>query len=128
MKWISGFIFALLVTNSFAQEIRCLDKLLPFPRPSANHQLSKIDWTPSQEKLGPQEAKLALESLLYGKLFCSVKEIEIKSEAICHELLEGVGTTSVCVVSTNLGNFIVNKDYQNNANFTFLKDKNAFAP
>jgi hypothetical protein len=124
MRPLLASLFLFGAVSTYAQEIRCIDKILPFPRPSAVHQLSKNDWTPSQEKLAPAEARIALESLLFGKLLCRSQEIEIKSEALCKDLIEAVATTSTCIIVTSLGNFTINKDYQNNANFIFIKDKN----
>ena len=120
----SIFVLAFLVNSAFAS-MKCIDRLLPLPRHSAVHQLSTGEWARNQldgiHELDANEATRAFNSLVYGKLFCEKSEIRQTSESSCVQLDSTQSETLSCYITTNLGFFIINRDYQNNANIIFQR-------
>lgn len=121
---MSLFAFA-----SFAQDITCLDKLMPTSRFSGFHQLTKEDWQESAElQLDTESAKLAIKTLTQSKLFCKADEVKIKLEPVCTQTMADLPQSHSCFVFTNLGYFVITKDGGKNTNFIFSKDKKFAEP
>lgn len=119
MKILVVAFFCLISSSAFAQ-LRCLDKLLPLPRFSAPHQLSAGEWKPGT---GPtidyEDARRAINSLLFGKLLCRDDEIEQYTNGNCFEPDPFYPDLITCYHYTNVGFFIVTQDSQKNANIIF---------
>ncbi len=124
MKTLMIVALSMLTTAAFAQDITCLDKLMPSSRFSGLHQLTKEEWAESAEILLDEESsKLAIKALTESKLFCKATEVVIKMEPVCGHMIEDVPQSYTCFVFTNLGYFTISKDNGKNTNFIFSKDK-----
>lgn len=109
--------------STFAQEITCLEKLLPYNRYSGVHQVTKDEWTDGKEVLDVEGARTALMFLTNSKLLCRQNEITIKVAPVCGQQLADLPQSNSCFVFTNLGYFIISRDFGRNTNFIFSKDK-----
>ncbi len=118
-----GLIFLLFSTLSFAQEMTCLDKLLPYNRYSGLHQLTKDEWTDGKNTLDPEIVKKAVTFLTNSKLLCRDGEVVIKVFPICNQTIADLPQSNTCFVYTNLGYFVVSRDNGTNINFIFSKDR-----
>ena len=118
------FIAAFVASDACFAQIRCVDKLLPLPRPSAAHQLSKAEWATAQEQsLGPAEAMKGLHALVFGKFLCRQHEVELGIPT-CLPMDPTVPEVStVCYVPSNLGYFSLTLDSAINLNLVFHKIK-----
>lgn len=117
---------ALVTSTSAWAQLRCVDKLLPIPRPSGLHQLATGEWTPgSSEFLTTADAERALRSLLFGKLLCRETEIEFKGTTVCLPVDATAPESHSCYVPSNIGFFILTQDYAKNANVIFQRQKRA---
>jgi hypothetical protein len=121
----SGFgLFVLLFTTlSFAQQITCLDKLLPYNRYSGLHQLTKDEWTDGKNTIDAETTKTVVTFLTNSKLLCRQGEVVIKVHPVCSQTVADLPQSNTCFVYTNLGYFIVSRDNGTNVNFIFSKDK-----
>ena len=121
----SGFgLFVLLFTTlSFAQQITCLDKLLPYNRYSGLHQLTKDEWTDGKNTIDPETTKTVVTFLTNSKLLCRQGEVVIKVFPVCSQAMADMPQSNTCFVYTNLGYFIVSRDNGTNVNFIFSKDR-----
>lgn len=124
MKTLMIVALSMLTTAAFAQDITCLDKLMPSSRFSGLHQLTKEEWAESAEiLLDADSSKLAIKALTESKLFCKSTEIAIKMEPVCAYTIQDIPQSLTCFVFTNLGYFTISKDNGKNTNFIFSKDK-----
>ncbi len=110
-----------------AQEMTCLDKLLPFNRYSGLHQVTKEEWTDNRDDFDPESAKSALNFLVNSKLFCRQNEMSIATGPDCTSIVAGVPQSTICFVFTNLGHFTITRDQVRNFNFIFTRDRQ-YAP
>ena len=108
---------------TFAQEITCLNKLLPYNRYSGLHYLASDEWTRARENLDPELVTLSLNYLTNSKLFCRPGEMVIKVNPVCMTILEDIPQSNTCFAYTNLGYFVISKDNNRNINFIFNRDK-----
>lgn len=124
MKYLSLILLAMLYTTvSFAQEINCVDKLLPYNRYSGLHQLTKDEWTDGKELLDAEGVKTAVTFLTNSKLLCKTNEVVIKVFPVCALTIADLPQSNSCFVFTNVGYFVVTRDTGRNTNFIFTKDK-----
>lgn len=113
----------LSASSAFAQ-LRCIDKLLPIPRPSASHQLASGEWIPTPgDVMTIEGAEQALNSLVFTKLLCRENEIEFVVRPICTTLDPSMPDSHTCYAPSNLGHFIITQDTAKNANLIFHKMK-----
>ncbi len=117
------FTMLVLQTTAFAQEMTCLDKLLPFNRYSGLHQLVKEEWTDVRDGLDAESAKAAVNFLVNSKLLCKTNEMVIKIDPVCTSVIADLPQSNSCFVYTNLGYFTATRDTGRNVNFIFTKDK-----
>lgn len=117
------FITLTLSATAFAQEMTCLDKLLPFNRYSGLHQLVKEEWTDAKEGLDAESARGALTFLTNSKLLCKTNEMVIKIDPVCTLTITDLPQSNSCFIFTNLGYFVVTRDSGRNVNFIFSKDR-----
>lgn len=123
MRIILALLFVLGTLPAVAQEITCLDKLLPNSRYSGLHHLNKEDWSDRSPVFNPEVVKLAFKALTEVKLLCKSGEIFMTIDPVCQPLLADVPESHNCFLSTNLGHFFVSRDAGKNINFIFNKDK-----
>lgn len=118
-------LFTILIfhTTAFAQELTCLDKLLPFNRHSGLHQINRDEWTDGKEVMDSDSAKNAMNFLVNSKLLCKPIEVVIKIAPICAPVIADLMQSNTCFIFTNVGYFIVSRDGGRNSNFIFSKDK-----
>ena len=123
MKKIFVILASLVSLSSFAQ-MRCVDKLLPVPRPSAGHQLTNTEWTPGAGVgMTVEEAQRAINALVFGKLLCRNQEIEFATAPTCGMVDATIPDSLVCYSSSNLGHFVLTKDSAKNVQIIFNKAK-----
>lgn len=122
-KSFLGLFVLLFSTLSFASEITCLDKLLPFNRHSGLHQVTKDEWTDGKNTLDAETVKTAVHFLTNSKLLCRSGEVVIKVFPVCNQTIADLPQSNTCFVYTNLGFFVVSRDNGTNVNFIFSKDK-----
>lgn len=123
MKTIIALMLGCISFSSLAQEMNCLDKLLPFSRHSGLHQVSKEEWQDSRDMMDAESAARAVLVLTERKLMCKSEEITVKLTPVCHKMISDLGQSNVCYVFTNLGYFVISKDAGKNTNFIFNKDR-----
>jgi hypothetical protein len=123
MKVTILFTFLFLNLSAFAQELTCLDKLLPYNRFSGLHQISRDEWNDGKDGLDGENARLALNYLITNKLLCKTSEVVIKVHPVCTPIIGDLVQSNTCFIFTNLGYFIANRDSGRNVNFIFSKDK-----
>jgi len=123
MKKIFVLVASLVSLSAFAQ-MRCVDKLLPIPRPSAGHQLASTEWVPGAGVgMSPEEAQRAVNALVFGKLLCRNQEIEFPIPPSCGQVDATIPDSLVCYASSNLGHFVLTKDSAKNVQIIFNKAK-----
>jgi hypothetical protein len=122
-KLIVLIIVIIFQTHAFAQEMTCLDKLLPFNRYSGQHQVSKEEWNDGKEVIDSESARSALTYLTNAKLFCKTNEVVIKVAPICSTIIADLPQSNTCFMYTNVGYFVLSRDLGRNMNFIFSKDK-----
>ncbi|MBY0516727.1 MAG: hypothetical protein K2P81_07460 [Bacteriovoracaceae bacterium] len=121
------FFFILAATNSAFAQLRCIDKLLPIPRPSAAHQVTAAEWRAGQEDvMGPDEAKRAVSTLVFSKLLCRSNEIDFPAAPTCGPVDVTIPGSNTCYYYSTLGYFIITQDSEKNANIIFNKTKRVF--
>lgn len=108
---------------SFAQEMTCLDKLLPFNRYSGLHQVTKDEWSDSRDVFDAETAKNVMTFLTNSKLLCRQGEVVIKVQAECSTTVPDLAQSYSCFIFTNVGYFVITRDNSRNFNFIFSKDK-----
>ncbi len=124
MKIFALIALSLFALSALAQDIACLDKLMPNSRSSGLHQLSKEEWNDSINiELDGESSKLAIKTLTQSKLFCKIDEVKIKLEPVCTQTVADLPQSLSCFVFTNIGYFTVTRDAGKNTNFIFSKDK-----
>lgn len=124
MKALMIIAMTVFATAAFAQDITCLDKLMPTSRYSGLHQLTKEEWQESAELLlDTESAKLAIKTLTQSKLFCKPDEVIIRTEPVCSVIVADLPQSLTCFVFTNIGYFTISKDNGKSTNFVFSKDK-----
>lgn len=117
----SVFILCLSL-SSFAQELTCLDKLLPFNRHSGLHQVLRDEWTDGKEVLDAEGAESAIKFLTNSKLLCRTGEVVVKLAATCTQTVADLPQSNTCFLS-NLGYFVLSRDNVRNINIIFSRDK-----
>lgn len=122
------FIAFTLSATAFAQEMTCLDKLLPFNRYSGLHQLVKEEWTDAKEGLDAESARTAVTFLANSKLLCKTNEMVIKIDPVCTQTVADLPQSVSCFIFTNLGYFVATRDLGRNVNFIFSKDRRFAEP
>lgn len=122
------FIALTLSATAFAQEMTCLDKLLPFNRYSGLHQLVKEEWTDARDGLDAESAKAAVTFLVNSKLLCKTNEMVIKVDPVCTSTVADLPQSNSCFIFTNLGYFTATRDLGRNVNFIFTKDRRFAEP
>ncbi|WP_408098666.1 hypothetical protein ACJVC5_07070 [Peredibacter sp. HCB2-198] len=121
-------VFVLHATQAFAQEMTCLDKLMPYNRHSGLHQLTKDEWNDGKETMDAESAKIALLTLVNAKLLCKPNEVAIKVFPVCSSIVADLTQSTTCFAYTNLGYFVISRDNGRNVNFIFSKDKRFSEP
>ncbi len=122
-RMIFGIFILSFSLSSFAQELTCLDKLLPFNRHSGLHQVLRDEWTDGKEVLDTEGAESAVKFLTNSKLLCRSGEVIIKLAATCSLTIADLSQSNTCFVFTNLGYFVLSRDNVRNINFIFSRDK-----
>lgn len=118
-----GLLVLLFTTLSFAQELTCMDKLLPYNRHSGLHQVTKDEWTDGKNTLDPEIVRTAVTFLTNSKLLCRQGEVVIRVHPVCNQAIADIPQSNTCFVFTNLGYFVVSRDNGTNVNFIFSKDR-----
>jgi hypothetical protein len=109
--------------SAFAQELTCLDKLLPFNRHSGLHQVLRDEWSDGKEVLDTEGAEAALKFLTNSKLLCRTGEVVVKLAGTCSQTVADLPQSNTCFIFTNLGYFVLSRDNVRNINFIFSRDK-----
>jgi hypothetical protein len=116
-------LLALVFSVGAHAQLRCMDKLLPLPRPSAGHQLVQGEWLPQNtDALTEQDAIHAVSALLYGKLLCLEGEVSMERIAYCAPLDPASPKDVTCLLRTSLGKFYITQDFARNANLSFHRN------
>jgi hypothetical protein len=123
MKKLITLFFTVFSFHLFAQEMTCLEKLLPNNRHSGVHQVSREEWADDKEILDVESAKAALNFLTQSKLLCRSHEITVKVGPTCSQISADLTQSQACFAFTNLGYFFISRDMGRNTNFIFSKDK-----
>lgn len=118
--WVA--ILVLVSSTAFAQEMTCLDKLLPFNRHSGVHQITKDQCSVCTDTLDSAGARIALKSLVVSRLFCRESDLVLMMEPMCEVISADIPDSNTCYVKTNLGHFFITKDRARNFNFIFSKN------
>jgi hypothetical protein len=127
-KISTAILFLLFSLQALAQEMNCLDKLLPFNRHSGLHTLMKDEWYNGKDALDSEGANAALSFLINSKLLCKTADVVVKMQPTCQQVLADVPQSNVCFVYTNVGYFVISRDNVRNTNFIFSKDKRYSEP
>lgn len=127
-KVLITLILSLFASGAIAQELTCLDKLLPNNRYSGLHQITKEEWQDTGTDFNNVAAKVALNSLLRSKLFCKETEYKIVIEPFCSFLAPDIAKSQVCFAYTSIGHFTFTRDSGKNVNFIFTRDKTYAEP
>jgi hypothetical protein len=109
--------------SGLAQEMTCLDKLLPFNRHSGLHQVTKDEWTDGKENFDAESVRAALTFLTNSKLLCKTGEVGIRMQPECSNIITDIPQSLTCFVYTNVGHFTVTRDSVRNLNFIFTRDR-----
>jgi len=117
------FILGLVVSGQTFAQLRCVDKLIPVPLPSAHHQLTSAEWTPGTDIITDVDALRAMNSFVFGKLLCRTSEIEFPTMPTCGQVDATIPESLVCYVSSNLGHFVISQDAAKNLHIVFHKVK-----
>lgn len=127
-KALIAFIVFTLNLSAFAQEMTCLDKLLPYNKHSGLHLITRDEWNDGKEMLDSEGAKNVLAYLTNSRLLCKSHEVVIKVSPVCTPILPDLTQSNTCFIFTNLGYFIATRDNGRNVNFIFSKDKRFAEP
>ncbi len=127
-KALIAFIVFTLNLSVFAQEMTCLDKLLPYNKHSGLHLITRDEWNDGKEMLDSDGAKNVLAYLTNSRLLCKGHEVVIKVSPVCTPILPDLTQSNTCFIFTNLGYFIATRDNGRNVNFIFSKDKRFAEP
>ncbi len=127
-KALIAFIIFTLNLSAFAQEMTCLDKLLPYNKHSGLHLITRDEWNDGKEMLDSEGAKNVLAYLTNSRLLCKSHEVVIKVSPVCTPILADLIQSNTCFIFTNLGYFIATRDNGRNVNFIFSKDKRFAEP
>lgn len=127
-KALIAFIVFTLNLTAFAQEMTCLDKLLPYNKHSGLHLITRDEWNDGKEMLDSEGAKNVLAYLTNSRLLCKGHEVVIKVSPVCTPILPDLTQSNTCFIFTNLGYFIATRDNGRNVNFIFSKDKRFAEP
>lgn len=119
---------AFSIFSAFAQELTCLDKLLPNNRYSGVHQVMKEEWSDDSPELNNVNGKSVLAYLFRSKLFCKDQEYKIVIEPFCTRLGADLPKSNTCFAHTSLGYFVFTRDQGKNTNFIFSRDKTYSEP
>jgi hypothetical protein len=108
-------------TQVVAQEMTCLDKLMPASRHSGLHTLSREECSRCTNGLDAGSASTAFHTFIRHKLLCRTNEIEVKIDPVCQWVTADVPESNVCFVYTNLGHFVINRDSNRTFNIIFTR-------
>ncbi len=122
-KMSIGLILVFISSLSFAQEMTCLDKLLPFNRHSGLHQVNNDEWSDGKDALDPEGTEKVIKFLINSKFLCKSGEVVIKVSPVCTSIITDLPQSNTCFVFTNLGYFVVSRDNVRNVNFIFSRDR-----
>lgn len=123
MKKIFGLLLLLSSLSAFAQELTCLDKLLPYNRHSGVHIVTKDEWSDGKEVFDADSMKSVMTFLTNSKLLCKSGEVVIKVLPVCAQTIADIPQSNTCFAFTNLGYFVASRDNSRNVSFIFSKDK-----
>lgn len=123
MKLFLALILSALSFSVIAQEMTCLDKLLPYNRHSGVHMLTREQCSGCVDVLNKDSAKMALKTLLNSRLFCNESDVTLTLDPICDFVSRDIPESNVCYLKTNLGYFFISKDYARNFTFIFTRNK-----
>lgn len=123
MKRAITLVLFLVSFSSFAQEMTCLDKLLPSNRHSGVHQVTRDEWSDPRDLFDEETTKNVVRFLTNSKLLCRQGDVVIKIQPECSSTVADIPQSFSCFVFTNLGYFTVTRDNARNFNFIFSKDK-----
>lgn len=128
MKTLFGLMLVLTSLSAFAQELTCLDKLLPYNRYSGVHIVMRDEWTDGKEVFDADSMKNAMNFLTNSKLLCKTGEVVIKVQPVCALTIADLPQSNTCFAFTNLGYFVASRDNSRNISFIFSKDKKFSEP
>lgn len=123
MKSASILFVLFSALSAFAQDMTCLDRLLPFNRYSGLHQISRDEWSDGKEIMDAESAKNAITFLVNSKLLCRSGEFVLKVAPVCTTILADLTQSQTCFAFSNLGFLVVSRDNGRNINIIFSKDK-----
>lgn len=123
MKSLSTLLLFVFSLSAIAQEMTCLDRLLPFNRHSGLHMVTRDEWNDGKEGLNNENVAQALRFLINSKLLCQASEVTIRTEPVCNNAIADLPQSNSCFIFTNLGYFVATRDAGRNVNFIFSKDK-----
>jgi len=127
-KFLIVAFIASIFSSAFAQELTCLDKLLPNNRYSGTHQVMKEEWSDDSTELNNVNGKAVLTYLLGSKLFCKDHEYKIVIDPFCTKLGADLPKSNTCFAHTSLGYFVFTRDLGKNTSFIFSRDKTYAEP
>lgn len=128
MKKFFGLLLLLSSLSAFAQELTCLDKLLPYNRYSGVHIVMRDEWADGKETFDADSMKNAMNFLVNSKLLCKSGEMVIKVLPVCALTIADLPQSNTCFAFTNLGYFVASRDNSRNISFIFSKDKKFSEP
>jgi hypothetical protein len=123
MKTSFALLALFVSVSAFAQEMTCLDKLLPFNRFSGLHHVSRDEWYDGKETLSPEGVRAGVAFLTNVKLLCRNDEVVIRVEPVCTAIVPDLPQSNTCFVFTNVGYFVVSRDNNRNTNFIFSRER-----
>ena len=127
-KFLLMTLLLVMTSGALAQELTCLDKLLPNNRYSGLHQVTKEEWNDGQPEFNNIGAKAALQFLLRSKLFCKDAEYKIVIDPFCSKMSPDIQKSTTCFAYTNLGYFTFTRDIGRIVSFIFSRDKTYAEP
>ncbi len=123
MKTFIALFLFLVSLSAIAQEMTCINRLLPLNRHSGLHMVTRDEWNDGKEAVDPENVQVVLKFLVNSKLLCRDGELQIRTVPVCGQTVADLPQSNTCFVFTNLGYFIVSRDNGRNVNFIFSRDK-----
>jgi carbohydrate-binding DOMON domain-containing protein len=122
-KRILASLCLLLSLSSQAQEMTCLDKLMPYSRHSGVHMIAKEEWNDGKDGLDAENSLTVIQFLINSKLLCRSGEVSIKVNPVCAQVIADLPQSNVCYAHSNVGYFVLSRDNNRNVNVIFSKDR-----
>lgn len=122
-KFTILFVLLVFQLSAYAQQMTCLDKLLPYNRFSGVHFIAREEWHDGKDVLDAEGAKHALAYLINSKLLCKSNEVVIKIQPECQTIIADLPQSQTCFLFTNVGHFTISKDTARNVGLIFSKDR-----